>query len=88
MPEAFDPQGARLADVKVDVEVNKPKVSKFSVRGKPLAETKKDLDLRDEWGLYDATQNFKSSARTEPDGNVISVTMVLNPVIQLPEWSG
>jgi predicted secreted Zn-dependent protease len=77
-----------MADVKVEIKVNNPKVSKFNVRGKTLAEAKKDLDTRDEWGLYDATQNFKSSARTDRDGNVTSVTMVLNPVIQLPEWSG
>jgi predicted secreted Zn-dependent protease len=77
-----------MADVKVDIKVNNPKLSKFNVRGKTLAEAKKSLDSREEWGLYDASQNFKSSARTDQDGNVTSVTMVLNPVIQLPEWSG
>jgi predicted secreted Zn-dependent protease len=77
-----------MADVKVDIKVNNPKVSNFTVRGKTLAEAKKNLDSRDEWGLYDATQNFKSSAQTDSDGNVTSVTMAINPVIQLPEWSG
>jgi predicted secreted Zn-dependent protease len=77
-----------MAGVKVDIKVNNPKVSKFKVRGDTLPEAKKNLDARDEWGLYDATQNFKSSARTDRDGNVTSVTIVLNPIIQLPEWSG
>ncbi len=77
-----------MADVKVDIKVNNPKVTKFKIAGKTLKEAKKNLDSRDEWGLYDATQNFKSSAQTDKDGNVTSVTMVLNPVIQLPEWSG
>jgi predicted secreted Zn-dependent protease len=77
-----------MAGVKVDIKANNPKVSKFKVRGDTLPEAKKNLDARDEWGLYDATQNFKSSARTDRDGNVTSVTIVLNPIIQLPEWSG
>jgi predicted secreted Zn-dependent protease len=77
-----------MADIKVDIKVNDPKVSKFKVAGKTLREAQKNLDSRDEWGVYDATQNFKSSAQTDGDGNVTSVTIVLNPIIQLPEWSG
>jgi predicted secreted Zn-dependent protease len=77
-----------MADVKLNITVNKPKVSTFKVGGKTLAEAKKALDARDEWGLYDATRNFKSSAQVDPKGNVVSVTMVLNPVIELPAWSG
>ena len=77
-----------MAGVKVDIKVNNPKVSKFKVGGKTLADAKKALDARDEWGLYDSTQNFKSGAQTDKDGNVTTVTMVINPVIELPEWSG
>jgi predicted secreted Zn-dependent protease len=77
-----------MADVKVDIKVNNPKVTRFKVAGKTLKEAKKNLDSRDEWGLYDATQNPNSSAKTDGDGNVTSVTMAINPVIQLPEWSG
>jgi len=77
-----------MADVKVSITVNRPKVSTFRVTGKTLSEAKKDLDARDEWGLYDATPNFKSSAKVDGDGNVVSVTMVLNPEIELPAWSG
>lgn len=77
-----------MADVKVDIKVNDPKVTKFKVAGKTLAEAKKNLDARDEWGLYDATRNPKNSAKTDADGNVTSVTMALSPVIELPEWSG
>jgi predicted secreted Zn-dependent protease len=77
-----------MADVKVDIKVNNPKVTKFKVAGKTLREAQKILDARDEWGSYDATQNFKSGAQTDRDGNVTSVTMALNPVIELPEWSG
>ena len=77
-----------MADVKVDIKVNNPKVTKFKVAGKTLSEAKKNLNSRDEWGLYDATQNGKSSAKTDKDGNVTSVTIVISPIIQLPEWSG
>ena len=77
-----------MADVKVSITVNKPKVSKFKVAGKTLGEAKKNLDARDEWGLYDATPNSKNSAKVDGDGNVVSVTMVLNPEIEVPEWSG
>jgi predicted secreted Zn-dependent protease len=77
-----------MADVKLNITVNKPKLSTFRIGGKTLAEAKKALDARDEWGLYDATQSFKSSAQVDSKGNVISVTMVLSPVIELPAWSG
>jgi predicted secreted Zn-dependent protease len=77
-----------MADVKLNIKVNKPKVSTFNVAGKTLTDAKKNLDARDEWGLYDATQNFKSSAKTDADGNVVSVTMELNPRIEMPSWSG
>ncbi|WP_077038340.1 DUF922 domain-containing protein [Pelomonas sp. KK5] len=77
-----------MADLKLDITINKPKVSKFTVGGKTLAEVLKNLDKRDEWGLYDATQNAQSGAKTDGDGNIVSVTMVLNPVIELPAWSG
>ena len=77
-----------MADVKVDIKVNSPKVTKFTVSGKTLKGAQKKLDSRDEWGLYDATRNPKQSAKADKDGNVASVTMVLNPVIELPQWSG
>jgi predicted secreted Zn-dependent protease len=77
-----------MADVKVDIKVSAPKVTKFSVSGKTLKEAQKSLDAREEWGLYDATRNPKQSANTDKDGNVSSVTMVVNPVIELPQWSG
>lgn len=77
-----------MADVKVDIKVSSPKITKFRVAGTTLKEAKKNLDALDEWGTYDATQNFKSGARTDKDGAVTSVTMTLNPVIELPEWSG
>ena len=77
-----------MADVKLNITINKPKVTTFKVGGKTLAEAKKALDARDEWGLYDATQNFKSSAQVDGKGSVVSVTMELNPVIELPAWSG
>ena len=77
-----------MADVKLSITVNKPTISTFSVAGKTLSDVKKNLDARDEWGLYDATQNFKSSAKLDPDGNVVGVTMVLSPKIQMPSWSG
>jgi predicted secreted Zn-dependent protease len=77
-----------VADVKIDIKVNNPRVTKFRVSGKTLKEAMKSLNTRDEWGLYDSTQNFKSSAKTDSDGNVVSVTMVINPVIELPDWSG
>jgi len=77
-----------MADIKQNITVNNPRVSTFNVGGKTLSEAKKNLDARDEWGLYDATQNVQSSAKTDAEGNVISVTMVLNPIIQMPSWSG
>jgi predicted secreted Zn-dependent protease len=77
-----------MADVKLNITVSKPKISTFRVAGKTLREAKKSLDARDEWGLYDATANFKSSAKVDADGNVIGVTMALNPEIELPAWSG
>jgi predicted secreted Zn-dependent protease len=77
-----------MANVKVDIKVDNPKVTTFKVAGKTLREAKKSLDSCEEWGLYDATQNFKNRAQVDGDGNVTSVTMMLNPVIQLPEWSG
>ena len=77
-----------MADVKIDIKVNNPKVTKFKVAGKTLKDVLKSLNARDEWGLYDATQNQKNSAKTDADGNVTSVTMTINPVIELPEWSG
>ena len=77
-----------MPDVKLDITINKPKVSTFRVSGKTLREAKKSLDARDEWGIYDGTPNFKSSAKVDGDGNVVSVTMVLNPEIEMPAWSG
>lgn len=79
-----------MPNVKVDIEVSNPKVAHFRVRAKTLAEAQKQLDKRGthEWGLYDASKNLKSSAQTDQQGNVRSVTMVINPVIELPEWSG
>jgi predicted secreted Zn-dependent protease len=77
-----------MADVKLNIKVNKPKVSTFKVAGKTLTDAKKSLDARDEWGLYDATQGFKSSGKTDADGNVVSVTIELNPRIEMPSWSG
>jgi predicted secreted Zn-dependent protease len=77
-----------MADVKLDIKVCTPKVTKFKVAGKTLKDAQKSLDAREEWGLYDSTQNQKSSAKTDKDGNVVAVTMVLNPIIELPEWSG
>lgn len=77
-----------MAGIKADIKVNNPKVTKFTVAGKTLREAKKNLDSRDEWGLYDATRNPKNSAKVDGDGNVTSVTMAINPVIELPEWSG
>ena len=77
-----------MADVKVDIKVNAPKVTKFKVAGKTLKEAQKSLDARDEWGLYDSTQNQKSGAKTDADGNVTSVTIAINPIIELPDWSG
>ena len=76
-----------MADIKADIKVNDPKVTKFKVGGKTLKEVVKSLEAREEWGLYDATKNSKNSAQVK-DGQVTSVTMTLNPVIQLPEWSG
>jgi predicted secreted Zn-dependent protease len=77
-----------MGDVKVSIKVNAPRVSKFRVGGKTLAEAKKALDSRDEWGLYDSTQNQRSDARADKDGNVISVSLTLSPIIELPTWSG
>lgn len=77
-----------MGDIKLNITVNNPRVSTFNVAGKTLKEVQKNLDARDEWGLYDATQNVQSSAKTDADGNVISVTMTLNPRIELPSWSG
>ena len=76
-----------MADVKIDIKLATPKVSKFKVSGKTLKDVQKALDARDEWGLYDATQNVKSGAQVDKDGAVKSVTMAVNPVIELPEWS-
>jgi hypothetical protein len=64
----LSPRGAQetnMADVKLSITVNKPTISTFSVAGKTLSDVKKNLDARDEWGLYDATQNFKSSAKLD-----------------------
>lgn len=72
----------------VVVKVNAPKVSKYTVKGDTLAEVRKNLDKRDEWGLYDATQNFKSGGKVDAQGQVTVVTIELNPVIELPTWSG
>lgn len=77
-----------MADVKINITVNKPKVSTFKVAGKTLKEAKKSLDARDEWGSYDSTQNVKSGAQVDKDGKVTSVTMTLNPEIEMPSWSG
>ncbi len=77
-----------MADVKVDIKVNNPKVTKFKVAGKTLTEVKKNLDALEEWGLYDATQGQKNSAQTDKDGNVTSVSITVNPIIKLPDWAG
>ncbi len=77
-----------MADAKLNITVNKPKLSTFKVAGKTLTDAKKILDARGEWGLYDATQNFKSSAQADANGDIVSVTMELNPVIEMPSWSG
>jgi predicted secreted Zn-dependent protease len=77
-----------MADVKLNITINRPRVSTYRIDGKTLTDAKKKLDARDEWGTYDATQNFKNSAQTDEDGNVVSVTMVLNPQIEMPSWSG
>ena len=77
-----------MADVQVNITLNRPMVKKFPVAGRTLADVKRNLDAREEWGLYDATQNFSSNARVDAAGNVLGVTMVLNPVIQLPSWTG
>ncbi len=77
-----------MAEVKVNIKINAPKVTKFKVGGKTLADAKKALDARDEWGLYDSTQGFKSSAKVDKDKKVTDVTMAINPIIELPDWSG
>jgi predicted secreted Zn-dependent protease len=77
-----------VGDVKLNITVNNPRISTFNVAGKTLKEAMRNLDARDEWGLYDATQNVQSSAKTDADGNIVSVTMVLNPRIEMPSWSG
>ena len=77
-----------MASIKVTIKVNKPKVSSFRVAGKTLREVQKALDARTEWGLYDATQNVKSGAQLDKDGIATSVTMELNPEIELPTWGG
>ncbi len=77
-----------MGDVKINIKLSAPKVSKFTVRGETLADARKALDARDEWGLYDATQGFKSSAKVDKDKKVTEVTMTINPVIELPDWSG
>lgn len=77
-----------MADIKLNIVVNKPRTTTFRVAGKTLAEVKRNLDARDEWGLYDATQNLKSSAQVDGDGNIVSVSMTLNPVIEMPAWAG
>lgn len=77
-----------MADLTLKITVNRPRETSFTVAGKTLAEAKKNLDRRDEWGLYDATRNFKSSAQVDGEGNIRSVTMTINPVIELPAWAG
>ncbi len=77
-----------MSDATLNITVNRPKTTTFKVAGKTLSEAKDNLDRRSEWGLYDATQNSKNSAQTDADGNVTSVTMTLNPVIEMPSWSG
>lgn len=74
--------------VRLNITVKTPNVSTFRVDGRTLADVKQALDQRGEWGLYDATRNFKSSADVDGTGKVVSVTMELNPVISLPVWSG
>lgn len=74
--------------VTLNITINPPRVSTFTIGGKTLAEAKQALDRREEWGLYDATRNFKSSAQVDGNGHVGSVTIELNPVIELPVWSG
>lgn len=74
---------------KMNIKLNSPKTDHFTVRGKTLADVKKALDARRkpiEWGLYDSTRNFKSSARVDGDGKVTEVSMTLNPVIEMPKW--
>src|SRR5262245_57168979 len=76
-----------MSDIKADIKVNNPRVTKFKVGGKTLKEVLKNLNSRDEWGTYDATKDQKNSAKTDGDGNVTSVTITINPIIELPEWS-
>jgi predicted secreted Zn-dependent protease len=75
-------------DVKLDIKTNEPKVTHYKVAGATLKEALKQLQKRDEWGTYDSTQNQKSGAKIDGDGKVKSVTLTLNPTIELPEWSG
>lgn len=77
-----------MADIKVKITVSKPSIKKFKVGGKTLAEALKALNAREEWGSYDATKGQKSSAQKEKDGTISSVTLTVNPVIELPEWAG
>jgi hypothetical protein len=58
-----------MADVKLNITINKPKVSTFRIAGKTLREAMKNLDARDEWGLYDGTRRTRSGRMTgSPEG--------------------
>lgn len=75
---------------KMNIKANNPKVTHFKVGGKTLREAKKALDARRkpiEWGLYDSTRNQQNSAKVL-DGKITAVTMILNPVIEMPKWNG
>jgi len=76
-----------MGDVKASIKVNRPKSSTYRVSGKTLKEVMKALDSRDEWGTYDSTQNQKSAMKVDKDGKVGSVTVELNPDIEMPVWS-
>ena len=76
------------SNVKLDFKISEPKVTKYKVTGTTLKEVLKQLNKRDEWGTYDSTQNQKSDAKADGDGNVLSVTLSFSPEIELPEWSG
>jgi predicted secreted Zn-dependent protease len=75
-----------MVDIKLDVKVNNPKMTTFKVGGTTLKDVLKALNSREEWGLYDATKNPKPSAKTDSNGSITSITMVINPIIELPEW--
>ncbi len=76
---------------KMNIKANKPKITSFAVAGKDLRAAKKALDKRRtpiEWGLYDSTRKQQGSAKVDENGKVTSVTVIVNPVIEMPKWRG